>query len=270
MGKKGERPLSRSAPKLHAKIVEGMEAALTETAQEPRRRSLGSLESLTSRPRITGAQAAARSKLVRRLRIVLPLLAVALIVVLMTTTRERGAEDVFLDEFANLDARPEELRMANPTFAGVDNSGRPFEVTAEAALQAPNAQEVVELVRPRAITKGVDADTRVTAARGVFQSEKNELELSDGVTLEHAIGGEIYTLRTPAAKVALEEETVQSTSGVEGDSAAGTLKADRMQAYNSEGRVVFEGNVSMRIYPSKAKQAKASTSDPDQREEPDQ
>lgn len=211
------------------------------------------LDSLPSRARITGAQAAARTRLVRRLRIILPSLALLLVAGLLANTREAGVDDAFLDDFADLSASTEEYKMANPKFAGVDDDGQPYEITAKEALQAPTDKEIVELIEPRAVTQAGDKATVVTAKRGVFRSEASLLDLSDAVTLEHVIGSQSYVLTTPAATVAIREETVDSTAGVVGESEAGTLRADKMRAYNGEGRVVFEGNVSMRIFPKKAK-----------------
>ena len=221
-------------------------------ASAPRERR-GVLENLPTRQRLTGDQAAARSQIVRKLRIALPILAMVLIAALLVNTQSGGGDDAFLDDFANLDATPEELRMANPRFAGVDDKGHPYDITADAALQAPGVPELIELVNPRAVTRGVDSDTIVNADKGLFRSEENVLDLSERVTVNHSIGGETYVLRTPAATVSIGEETVQSTTGIEGESESGSLRADTMRAYNGEGRVVFEGNVSMRIFPKKAK-----------------
>lgn len=218
-------------------------------APEQRRRIA---DSLPIRRRLTGEQAAARSLLVKRLRIILPAVAVALILALFLNTRRGANDDAFLEDFA-LEATPEELRMANPRFAGVDDEGHPYDITADEALQAPGAREIVELVNPRAITTGIDSKTEVTANAGLFKTEENILDLTNGVTLSHSVGDDIYVFRTPAATVLLRDEMVQSTSGIEGEGEAGTLRADTMRAYNNEGRTVFEGNVSMRIYPSKTK-----------------
>lgn len=212
----------------------------------------GIADSLQIRRRLTGEQAAARSLLVKRLRIILPAIAVVLVLALVLNTRRGADDDAFLEDFA-LEATPEELRMANPRFAGVDDEGHPYDITADEALQAPGAREIVELVNPRAVTTGADAKTEVTANTGIFKTEENVLDLTNGVTLNHSVGDDVYVFTTPAATVLLRDEMVQSTSGIEGESKAGTLRADTMRAYNNEGRTVFEGNVSMRIYPSKAK-----------------
>ncbi len=210
------------------------------------------LETLPSRQRTTGEQAARRSILVRRLRIILPAIALVLIVGLVLNTKSTGVDEAFLEDFADLEGTPDEYRMANPKFAGIDDDGHPYEITADAALQNQGEKDVVELVNPKAVTRGSEESSVVTAEKGVFRSNANILDLSDTVTLRHAIGGDTYVLRTPAATVSIAEETVQSFAGVKGESDAGTLRADRMRAYNGEGRVVFEGNVSMRIFPKRA------------------
>ncbi len=210
------------------------------------------LESLDFRSRTTGAQAVARSRLVRRLRIALPIFAVILIAAFIFNTQSNSVDQAFLEDFKSITATTEELRMANPRFAGVDNEGKPFEITASAALQDPNAKDVVELEQPRAVQNADESEaTVVTANSGLYRSEENILELTDAVTLEHDLGSSTYVLRSPEAIVAIKDQIVTSTAGVGAEGPDGaTLTADRMKAYRNDGRVVFEGNVSMRIYPS--------------------
>lgn len=241
-----------------------MDAVLRETddgtagAPDQRHRVL---DSLTNRQRLTGEQAAARTELVKRLRIILPVVAGLLILALLFSTKSGSVDEAFLEDFANLEATPQEVRMANPRFAGVDEKGHPYDITADTALQAPGDREVVELVNPRAMTTGGDAKTEVAASKGVFSTKDNILDLEGGVTLNHSVGDEIYVFTTPSATVSIHDETVRSTSGVEGESGSGTLRADGMRAYNGEGRTVFEGNVSMRIFPSKMKAAEEARED---------
>ncbi len=229
----------------------------------PRQKRHGVLDSLPTRQRTTGEKAAARSVLVRRLRVILPLLAMVLVGALLVNTRPDVSDDAFLEDFANLEAKPEELRSTNPRFAGVDDKGFPYEITAETALKAPGELNVAELIKPRALTNGEKDSTTVSADRGFFQIDSKVLELNNGVILEHKIGGETYELRTDTAVITIADETIHTTGAVEGGGAAGTLRADSMRAVNSEGRLIFEGNVSMRIYPEKAKAIEA----PAEREE---
>ncbi|MEZ5891832.1 MAG: LPS export ABC transporter periplasmic protein LptC [Parvularculaceae bacterium] len=234
-----------------------------ETGQPaPKRRVL---DSLPSRARTTGDQAAARSRFVRRMRIALPVLALVLVAAFMVTSRNSQTDDAFLDDFKDFSPKAEELRMASPRFSGIDDNGRPFEIEAEAAKQRQDGQDIVELERPRAVqgNKGKDETTKVTAAKGVYRQDANILELNDDVTLEHDIGDDAYVFHSPAATISLDDEVVTSDSGVGGEGPDGrSITADSMKAYNGEGRVVLEGNVKMRIYP-KDKSGEATTSPPE-------
>ncbi|MEM8772387.1 MAG: LPS export ABC transporter periplasmic protein LptC [Pseudomonadota bacterium] len=210
------------------------------------------LTSIDFKTRTTGAEAEARSRLVRRLRVALPILAAILIVAFIINTRSNSVDQAFLDDFKTITAATEELRMANPRFAGKDDDGKPFEITADAAMQNPAEKDIVALESPRAVQGGDDTESVVSAQSGLYRSEENILELSDDVTLEHELGANTYILRSPKATVSIKDQVVTSDAGVGAVGPdGGALKADRMKAYRADGRVVFEGNVSMRIYPKK-------------------
>jgi lipopolysaccharide export system protein LptC len=214
------------------------------------RTNRGALESLTIRRRTTGEQAAARATLMRRLRIALPVLALLLVAAFFLNTRKGAGDDAFLDDFADLNATTQNLRSAKPQFSGVDAKGNPYEITADSASQKPESKEIVELDQPRAVTVGGDQQSVVEAESGIFNTDNKRLLLQDGVTFEHAIGRDNYVLKTSAATVSIDDQTVESDQGVTGAGPGGaTLKADRMQADNRDGGVVFEGSVSMRLYP---------------------
>ena len=219
------------------------------------------LDSLPMRSRTTGEQALARSRLIKRLRLILPALGLLLVAIFFFNTQSNKPDDAFLKDFEDISADAGEKRMANPRFAGVDDKGKPFEITAESAMQTSEDRNFVELELPRAVQGDGDASTVVTADKGLYQSEANLLELTDNVTLSHDIGADTYVLRAPAATISIKDEVVTSNNGVDGESSDGSaLRADSMKSYNAEGRVVFEGNVRMRIYP-KSDQKDASASD---------
>ncbi len=238
---------------MHAGTVEPMTAEPTTAGRRVPNEGGERLATLRTRTRLTGAQAAARSVTIRRLRFILPVLALLLIAAFFFTAGEESSDDVFLNDFADLEAVPTDLRMANPEFTGVDDEGNPFNITATSAVRRPEEKQSVDLVDPRAVTRRGDRPIIIFADRGAFAEDTKMLSLSSGVTLEQEIGGRNYVLRTPAATVAMETETVQSEAGVEGEGPGGArLKADRLDADSGAGRVRFEGNVSMRLYPNNA------------------
>lgn len=230
-----------------------MSIAVTDQDAVPPQRgtvSRRALDSLPTRARTTGNKAAARSRMVRRLRIALPVIGLVLIAAFYFNTRRDQQDPVFLEDFKDFAPTAEELRMASPRFSGVDDKGRPFEITADAAIQNPSVKDVVQLEKPKAVQGEAGETNIVTAQTGVYRSDAKILELNDDVTLEHAVGADNYIFRAPSAVVSIDEEIVTSDAGIGGEGPAGeTLQADRMKAYNSEGRVVLEGNVRMRLYP---------------------
>jgi lipopolysaccharide export system protein LptC len=214
------------------------------------RTNRGSLDSLTFRQRTTGAEAAARAAFMRRARIALPLVAVALIAVFFLNTRKDGGNDAFLNDFAETQATAEGLKTGRPEFSGVDSSGNPYEITAASAVQRSDGRTIYEFESPRAVSISADGKAIVEARKGVFDAEAKRLDLGDGVVFQQTIGRDNYVLKTPAAIYTTEDQTVVSEAGVDGEASDGsTIKADRMQANNQDRRMVFEGNVSMRIYP---------------------
>ncbi len=224
------------------------------------------LDNLDFRSRTTGDEAAARSRLVRRLRLALPALAVFLVIAFIFNTQSNPVDQAFLDDFKTVTASTEELRMANPRFAGVDDTGKPYEITAVSASQDPATKDVIQLDRPRAVQGNDDASSVVTAESGLFRSDENILTLNRAVTLEHELGARTYVLRSSTATVSIKDQIVTSDAGVGAEGPDGaTLKADKMKAYREDGRVLFEGNVSMRIYPNKGEIAAPALRDSEDR-----
>ncbi len=233
------------------------EAANSQDRSAPRGKPIvgrRALDNLSFEQRTTGEAAKARSRLVRRLRLILPVSGVVLVAALLFNTRSNEAPDAFLDDFKDLSASPEELRVANPRFDGIDDKGDPFEITAASAKQRPDSPDYVELALPRATQGAQDRTTVVTAQKGLYDRDKNVLALSDGVELEHEFADETYLLKLPAATVLIDDAKVESNGAVGGKGSDGAeLAADHMTAYRADSRVVFEGNVRMRIYPKAAK-----------------
>lgn len=228
--------------------------AVTQSASTPAR-NRDVLESLAPRRRLTGEQAAARSRFVARMRVALPVLVVVLVGVFFASTRRSGGDDVFLNDFVNEpNAVTEKYAMSGADVSGVTKDGKPYRIEFDSLTQAAGKDDLADLVRPKATTHGDKEDSVVTANRGQMNSANNRLTLEDDVTLTHRIGGESFTLKAPNADVDVKGGIVTIDHGVSGTSATGGLRADHMRAYNAENRVVFEGNVSMRIYPKKKPQ----------------
>ncbi|MEL6113210.1 MAG: LPS export ABC transporter periplasmic protein LptC [Pseudomonadota bacterium] len=219
----------------------------------------GRLDNLPTGRRLTGAQAQLRSRNVRILRYVLPGLAVILLVIFFVASQNKPEDNTRLEDLALDEVMPEAGAMTNPTFAGIDADGQPYKITAATAIQDRESDKVVNLDRPSATLSDGSTGTLATANRGQFKSEEKLLSLEDDVTLERVINGRTYVLRSPAAIVSIDGETVTSESGVTGQSDRGKLRADRVEIFNDERRVVFRGNVLMKFEPKAPRTPAAPT-----------
>ncbi len=219
---------------------------LTAAAPEAAERKV--LESLPNRVRLTGEDAQARSRTVRRLRIILPLIALGLVTIFFFTSQD-VVDDPLLEDLALENVTAKEASVTRPTFAGLDRDGQPFEVTADSGTQDPDLDNTVRLTEPKAVMRDGETVTHATANNGTFQSDQSLLHLKDNVTLEREISGNTYILKAPEATVAVDQETVTSQSGVTGVTDKGRLRADTMEVDNNSGVIVFRGRVLMKFDP---------------------
>lgn len=217
------------------------------------------LENLPSHRRLTGEQAMARSRLIKRLRYILPGVALFLIAMFFISSQSANEDDAFLEELAVETLNAQEATVIKPSFAGLGTDGQPYEITAATAAQDPDNEDTVNLNGPRAVLQDGEAKTLATANSGTFNSDENLLKLQQNVVLEREISGKSYTLHTPDAVVAIADETVTSSSGVTGWAENGSLRADTMEVYNNERRVIFTGNVRMKIEPGAIKDFSSPT-----------
>ena len=108
---------------------------------------------------------------------------------------------------------------------------------------------MVNLEGPKAVLTDDNAETVATAKTGFFRSGQKVLDLKENVIFERIINGKSYTLRSEAAVVGIEEQTLKSSEGVSGETLDGKLRADEMEVFNQDGRVILKGNVRMKFEP---------------------
>lgn len=203
-------------------------------------------------------QAAQRhSRKVRHLRLILPAIAGGLMVTYALSASPPRIDPTFVREFQQIQAEGRAMRLDRPRYAGEDEQGLPFEISAQAAEQDPNAPDLVALENPEAL-RNLRTDTgadpvKVRAATGLLDTQANQIALTQDVEFEQEIGGGTFILRTDAADVDLNASTVVSDVGITGESERGTVAADSLTVYQEEGRAVLEGNVRLRLNPAAPK-----------------
>jgi lipopolysaccharide export system protein LptC len=173
------------------------------------------------------------SRVVRALRIALPVLAALLLAVMIGWQRllpildawqQPDLEDsTMAGETAPQTALQAQQDVAAPRFMGIGNDNLPYSVTADRARQSQDGRGVIVLEKPTAEMTLRDGHwLALEAAEGAFNREAQTLSLTGGVQLFHDAG---YSLTTDQVDIALGEQTATAITPAEGHGPAGAMRA---------------------------------------------
>jgi lipopolysaccharide export system protein LptC len=191
-------------------------------------------------------EARRHSRLVRRLRIALP---IALVVLLggislwtwINPLRVLAGAPISMSDVLISGTK---LTMEHPKLAGFTRDARPYNITAKAAAQDLKRPDLVELRDLHATFQMEDKSTGVlNAPDGVFNSKKDTLSL--GKTELVMSNG--YKVWLESAEVDIRSSNVVSERPVEVEMLQGKVNSNRLEMTGGGALIVFEGNVRMTL-----------------------
>ena len=183
-----------------------------------------------------GAHWRARSKRVRLLRRVLPVVILVLAGGTVTWTVFRSV----MSGVERKASQTQEVRLDNPMFRGQDAQGRSFMIGAEGAVRDPQTG-FFRLIGPvMRLNLGGRKVTEMTADGGVYNEVARTVTIGPNVKITD--GGSGFTLTTPEAVVDTATGIVTGSKGVEGVGPLGTISASSYAIYDQGERVVFNGS----------------------------
>jgi lipopolysaccharide export system protein LptC len=184
----------------------------------------------------------ARSRLIHRMRRILPA-AIAAILLLLTGWVVVGAILARLG-----DAHPAGqalIHMTNAHFFGRDSSSRPYILSAAEASRDDKDLQLVTLQLPTlTLSVGTPQSSKVSADAGVYREDSRMIRLWGHVALQTANGN---LFRTDQALVDSVHGTVHGPSPVSGVGPSGEITAHAFDVYDRGARVVFRGEVHSRM-----------------------
>ena len=180
------------------------------------------------------------TRLVAWMKLVLPGVAVALLLLVAAWPRLEAQVERLGSRVAKLDLNEaRDLRMVNAHFSGLDKLNRPYTVTAQVARQMPSKDDLISLEGPKAdMTLQSGAWVAVNSATGVYQQQQQVLDLFGEVHVFHDTGIEFTT---DSARVKLDQGTAEGTEPVAGQGSFGELQAEGFQLLDRGERVIFTG-----------------------------
>lgn len=167
------------------------------------------------------------------------------LVVVANINRGDATSRITLDgDGAKTPQKPEPAAMLRPRYQGLDSNNRPFNVTADRAIQR-DANTVLLSRIDADMTMDEASWLALSAANGTYYMKEKLLDLKNGVQMFYEGG---YEFRTPEALVAVDAGAAKGEKPVEGQGPLGTLKADRFTILNRGAILRFNGNVNVVLY----------------------
>ncbi len=214
-------------------------------------RPFGPTSSLQRRTRTT-APIHRYSRFVSWMKLALPAAALALVLLVVVWPRIQSAVEK-ISRLPRLDlSQARDLRMVNLHYAGVDKHDRPFTVTADAARQRPEVDDLVELEGPKAdMTTENDTWLALTAYSGIYQPQAQLLDLFGSVDVFQDKGNEFVT---DSAHIDMAKGMAEGHDPVEGHGPFGTIKAEGFRIENQGDVVIFTGKTQLLLEQHGAKE----------------
>jgi len=178
------------------------------------------------------------SKLVRRLRFMLPIVALMIIGLLFAwpNMQDQNIPTIENEAKKTLSGRKE---LLNPVFESVDSKNQPYKVIAKRAIQGETDENLIMLEQPTGkvtIQSGEILD--VIAINGAYRQDIHRLFLKGAVELVY---GDQYKLETEELDIDMKQSQAWSKHNVRATGSIGVLTAAGLEARNNEGLLIFTG-----------------------------
>lgn len=187
------------------------------------------------------------SSIVRWLRLILPLTAIAIIAALFTWIK-LDDNQVIIEQTIMPEEQTARNELVNPHFESRDEKNQPYTITALKATQDENDERLVILEKPSGeMTLNNGNHVKLIAEKGFYHQEKETLKLGSGVTLNYIEPADRYEMKTAAVDIDLKASTAKSDSPVQGQGPLGTIKAKGFESKNNAGLLIFKGPASLTV-----------------------
>lgn len=185
------------------------------------------------------------SSMVRSMRLLLPIAALAVIVVIMAWKSDKTpVVAVPREEISPQTVSQNEL--INPKFQSEDTNGQPYSITADKATQNAEDMNTLLLQKPVAdMTLKSGGVVKVTATNGQYQQEQKGLTLDGNVTVHHNSG---YEIQTEKMNVDVTGQIITSDTPVTGHGSQADISATGLNVDGNSKIVTFKGPAKLTLH----------------------
>jgi lipopolysaccharide export system protein LptC len=190
---------------------------------------------------------------VKALRLALPLAAVGAVGAYGLALLASFSFSVANVRIGQVEVTPEDLTMRNPSYFGTTQDGGKYEVRAKKAILEFNQNAPVKLIDIDGdMTQTSNVKTTVRARRGLFDNNKGELTLLEGIEIDSTNGTKA---RLTEATIYQKENKVVSKKPVHMSSPTGEIRGSSMTLNTATNQAVFLGQVNVRLAPTPTAQS---------------
>lgn len=176
---------------------------------------------------------------IRRMRLILPLVAIAVIAALFTWPVQEKDIAILKEEQKEALKTVRKNELESPKFESVDDKNQPYTITADKAIQKGEEKDILLLTKPVGTIKMNDGkNVSLQADDGTYWQSDEKLFLQQNVRLSNDDG---YEMLTAELRIDLSANTANTDTDVEAFGPAGTLKAKGLKGNNQNGTLIFTG-----------------------------
>ena len=183
-------------------------------------------------------------RVVRLAKFALPVVVLGLVAILVISPFDQRDDVSFILDKKGVDQATERMRIEQARYAGEDDKGNKFVITANRAIQQRSDVPVVAIEGMKAELGLAQGPLVIVANRGNYDLDTQMVEINGPVRVA---GGDGYRLATSNVQVDMKQRTLASQGRVSGAMRLGEFEAGRMRADLGTRTVVLDGGVRLKI-----------------------
>ena len=174
----------------------------------------------------------------------LPVVVLGLVAILAISPFDKRDDVSFILDKKGVDKATERMRIEQARYAGEDNKGNKFVITADRAIQQRSDVPVVAIEGMKARLGLAQGPLVIVADRGNYDLDTQMVQVNGPVRVAGADG---YRLETSHVRVDMKQRTLASQGRVSGAMRLGQFEAGQMRADLGTRTVVLDGGVRLKI-----------------------
>ncbi len=183
-------------------------------------------------------------RVVRIAKIALPSAVGVLVAFLALAPLDRSGDVSFILDKNKVENAPERMRVDVARYKGEDNSGRPFEIVAQSAIQRSSDVPIVDIRGMLARLQLPQGPVSLVANVARYNLDRHLLDVVGPIRVT---GPEGYRLSTRDVKVDLNRREVTGSGGVQGEMKLGQFSAGRLRADLGQRTVTLDQGARLKI-----------------------